>query len=984
MKLRSGELAAEVLAEVNAHLSTCLSCRARMSESSTESKPDSSSGHATPSTNDSLHPAPELEKGTAVGRYRILEKLGAGAMGVVYGALDTELERRVALKFVRWQSMERAPEKARANVLREAQAMARVSHPNVVAIYDVGTFHEHVFLAMAQVENQTLGDWLKATPRTWRQVLSVFLAAGRGLAAAHDAGVVHGDFKPGNVLVDSRGRVHVTDFGLARLASSPGEDLPRDSGASSETGSSSLRGGTPAYMAPELLSGPSHAGPLSDQFSFCMALHEGLHGTRPSASPPASSHVPPWLRAVMLRGLAPAPAERFPSMAALLAALQKGSLHPWRRPLQLAGAAALLAIAVGLTHAVHLRSPWACEGAREELDNVWGPRQRTTIQAAFLATDRPYALAAWGRVLQELEAYGNTWVAERTVTCEATHAPHAQPPEQAAWRMRCLDNRLADLSALTQLLSQADGKTVDAAHRAAQSLPSLAGCVRPHTPEGEAEPAGPPKDQAALQATLAKGRALLATGRYAEGVALIEPAALLAKKTGHRQGVAESSLLLGELLEGAGRWRGAEAALFDALDAAEATRLDALATRAWILLVRVSCIGLDEYDKAALWKERATAALERLGDGHPLARIQLLTYTGTLLRMQRDYVRAEVQQEDALLLAERTFGASSLEVADVLLELGATQWRSLQLAKARTTLDRAAEIARRVLGPEHPEFARIRLALVPVLWEAAQLEPSQTRGNSAQAQEGLELGERIARESLGILERSLGPEHPRVYDALNDLGTTLTTLERPLEALPIYERALTIAIKTDGAESQGVAVIRSNLGWLYNTQTEYERAREHFLRVIAIREKLHGPRDAELVHALRMVARSYGKRGLLEEALPHSLRASDIQSSLPDDVAGLWTLTQIDLGQLYLGLRRYDEAISQLEKAVAGWDKARPLSGQRAEVLFLLARALGESGKDPKRALRLASEARRRASLDDPSPRVVRTINAWLEENTRR
>ncbi|AGC41968.1 serine/threonine protein kinase [Myxococcus stipitatus DSM 14675] len=962
MKLRWGELPAERLADVNAHLGTCLDCQARLAEA----PPTPGSEHSTP---------PEdlvLEKGTAVGRYLLLEKLGAGAMGVVHGAYDTELNRRVALKFLRARALNWAPEKARARLLREAQAMARVSHPNVVAVYDVGTFQERVFLAMAQVESQTLEDWLKATPRTWRQVLGVFLDAGRGLAAAHDAGVVHGDFKPANVLVDSAGRAHVTDFGLARLASAPGEDSPPlapGGGFALGARTSSLHGGTPAYMAPELLSGASHPSPQSDQYSFCMALHEALHGTR---SPlPVSPQVPTWLRAIVLRGLSPAPAERYPSVTALVSALQKGPARPWRRGLQLTGALALVAAAVGLTHALHSRD---CTRAGEELAHVWGPAQQSSIQAAFVASKRPYAQSAWERVRQDLDAYTREWVTARTLTCEASLAPRAQPSEQVDQKMRCLDNRLADLAALTRLLSQADGRTVDSAHRAAQILPSLADCAT-------AGPAPAVPKNAEWQDALTKGRGLLATGRYAEGVTLVEPVAKAAREARNRHEGAEIFLLLSELLEGAGRWRDAEAALFETLDAAEATRQDALATRAWTLLVRVSCISLDEYDKAALWKDRATAALERLGDGHPLARVQLLTYTGTLLRMQRDYARAEEKQEQALVLAESTFGANSMAVAEVLLELGSTQFQAAQLAKARATLERAATVAQDLLGPQHPDAAQMRAAIVPVLHNASMANPyTDTRYTQ---EELLKLAEGICREALHIVEQALGPEHPRVYDGLNDLATNLALQSRHEEALPLFQRAMDIAVKTDGAESYGVSVLHDNIASSYYIQKQFGPAREHFLRAMTIQEKIHGPRYPGLPISLRVISITLGKEGRHAEALPYGQRAVDLLSTLPDDSASAWTGILINLGRLYLTLERPDEAIPVMERAVAGWEKAQPRTGQRATARFLLARALWESGKDRKRALRLASEAQRMASLDDPSPTVLQEIHDWLEKRSR-
>ncbi|MFP2912698.1 serine/threonine-protein kinase, partial [Pyxidicoccus sp. 3LFB2] len=397
----------------------------------------------------------------------MLEVLGAGAMGVVYSAYDPELDRRVALKLLRAGALALEAERGRAQLMREAQAMARVSHPHVVPIYDVGTFGGQVFLAMEQVDAQTLGTWLKVTPRPWRQVLSLFIDAGQGLAAAHAAGVVHGDFKPENLLVGRDGRVHVTDFGLAHLGA-PGEGRPLSlktgPGLATESTTQSVMGGTPVYMAPEQLCDGARAGPGGDQFAFCVALYEALHGERPFAAStvrellaeirsgrvkpaPRGTPVPPWLRRLVVRGLSVSPMDRFSSMDALLAALQKDPAARWTRRLQVAGSVTLLLSAVGITHAVHSRRERVCAGSEQALATVWGPAQQASIEAAFLATGKPFAAAAWTRVRRTLDVYTAEWMMTRTSACEATRVRREQPEEVLARRMHCLDGRLAEVAA---------------------------------------------------------------------------------------------------------------------------------------------------------------------------------------------------------------------------------------------------------------------------------------------------------------------------------------------------------------------------------------------------------------------------------------------------------------------------------------------------------------------------------------------------------
>ncbi|HET6583005.1 MAG TPA: serine/threonine-protein kinase, partial [Nannocystaceae bacterium] len=228
-----------------------------------------------------------LARGTTLGRYVVLERIGSGGMGVVYAAYDPQLDRKVALKLLHAREERDGDSGGRARVLREAQAMARLSHPNVVAVHDVGVVDDTLFVAMEFVEGVTLGHFIAAGSRRWNEVLDVFEPAGRGLAAAHAAGLVHRDFKPDNVMIGNDGRVRVMDFGLARAAAEittessegSGGSIVELSGVDRLTRTGALVG-TPAYMAPELLAG-GNADARSDQFAFCVALHRALYGTAP-------------------------------------------------------------------------------------------------------------------------------------------------------------------------------------------------------------------------------------------------------------------------------------------------------------------------------------------------------------------------------------------------------------------------------------------------------------------------------------------------------------------------------------------------------------------------------------------------------------------------------------------------------------------------------------------------------------------------------
>jgi len=294
---------------------------------------------------------PLLRKGDMVGRFWVIERVGEGGMGVVYVAHDPELDRRVAIKLLRGDDSEGAPARdGRARLVREAQAIAQLSHPNVIHVYDVGLWKDQVYIAMEYVDGVTLTRWLREKDRRWPEILEVFLAAGRALVAAHHSSLVHRDFKPDNVLVGVDGRVRVMDFGLARslFDDVAPEGVVRPLGQSLTQSGTVL--GTPRYMAPEQLRG-RRADARSDQYSFCVALHEGLFGAHPYDGDGHVAEVPGWLRRIVKRGLSEDPVERWSSMSTLLGAIERAARPRVRR--ELAAALALAVVGAGLFAYAH-------------------------------------------------------------------------------------------------------------------------------------------------------------------------------------------------------------------------------------------------------------------------------------------------------------------------------------------------------------------------------------------------------------------------------------------------------------------------------------------------------------------------------------------------------------------------------------------------------------------------------------------------------
>ncbi|MDC0667945.1 serine/threonine-protein kinase [Nannocystis radixulma] len=334
-------------------------------------------------------PAPDAVP-SRIGRFVIIGRLGAGGMGVVYAAYDPELDRKVAIKLMYAEDSGAGPRRGQALLLREARALAKLSHPNIVAIHDVGVHAGQVFVAMEFVDGRTLRHWLAEAPRAWQAIVDVFVQAGRGLMAAHAAGLVHRDVKPDNLLVGKDGRVRVADFGVARYRD-PDEVAWTDNGASRMMATVAGRGariGTPAYMAPEQHENEG-VGPHSDQFSFCVALYEALYQLRPFAGktphemvaairagalcrPPEPSRLPGWLDRAVQRGLAAQPADRWPSLSALLSALtpeqgQRRAKWGWR-----AFYAALVVIG-GVALYLGARE-WQLHSAREQAERAAAER----------------------------------------------------------------------------------------------------------------------------------------------------------------------------------------------------------------------------------------------------------------------------------------------------------------------------------------------------------------------------------------------------------------------------------------------------------------------------------------------------------------------------------------------------------------------------------------------------------------------------------
>ncbi|MDC0713949.1 tetratricopeptide repeat protein [Stigmatella sp. ncwal1] len=779
----------------------------------------SSVKHRRPASDESSKGSKVLEQGARIDRYVLLKVVGQGGMGTVYAAYDPELDRKVALKLLRPGKGDAEDSEGRARLLREAQAMARISHPNVITVHDVGTFGSQVFITLEFIQGQTLREWLRKDRHPWQQILQRFLEAGQGLVAAHQAGLVHRDFKPANVLISDSGRVYVTDFGLARLAEAAGqEEAAFDAGGvfeeqmsaalSSPLTSEGVIVGTPQYMPPEQYLGNAGDARL-DQFSFCASLYWALYGKRPFEpqqmaamaaevsqslqaqspqeirrrlghgtivqDPPRDTRVPSWVRRAVLRGLSLAPEDRFPSMQALLTALSQQQRRVRRRKVIAAvGAVAVAGAGVGLyfQHRSQL-----CTGAESLMASVWGPAPRQKLEAAFSATGKPFAPESARRVVQELDGYAQGWARMHTEACVATRIQGMQTEALLSLRMVCLDRRRRDLRALVGLLTEADGKVVERSVDAVAALPSLKAC---QDIESLTEQSPLPEDPARratierLGEQLSQIKALHDAGRYQAALTLartIEPEVVA---TTYLPLQAELRYHLGWLLQQSGEAEEGLRELERAFDDAESSRSDR--TRLEVLIKLIFTLATNGHpEQAQRWGEVAVAVLNRLG-GEPSLAGDLMGNLGSVALMQGRYQEATGYFEKARALQLDPLGREDPKQAKVSYGLGLAALRQGEHARAIQMLGEALQQTQSAKGAQHPEMGSRHVMLATAYRESG--DPVQALAH--------------AESALKLRKAALGANHPAVADALDEMGECLLLMKRYEEAMEAFRKAVDI------------------------------------------------------------------------------------------------------------------------------------------------------------------------------------------------
>jgi serine/threonine-protein kinase len=798
-----GHLAPGAIAHIQSHAVACSICQdllAAAVKGRTGAQTQSSLDHD--QSPDGA--APPLTRGSRVGRYTVLALVGRGGMGEVYAAYDARLDRKVALKLLHaGRSFDR--EHAQARLLREAKAMAKVSHPNVVAVHDTGQFEGRVYIAMEYLDGGTLADWLAKRASSRDEILAAFIAAARGLAAAHAAGLVHRDFKPGNVMLSRSGSVRVTDFGLARSLADFDDEDPRDGAARTSDPHLTRTGarlGTPLFMAPEqFMARPIDA--RTDQFSFCVALYGALYGAAPFRTntiealtanvlagrvepAPPDSAVPAWLRRVVLRGLSVDPAARWPSMADLVTALQAEPSRRWRRR---AGVATVLAVAglsvVALVRGGARTEP-LCTGGPAHLAAVWEspdsssalPTRRGTVEKAFLTSGVPSAPEIWSRVEGVLDRYRADWLSMYRDVCEATQVRHEQSMALLDLRMSCLEDRRLAFSALTSVLMTSDQDAVRKASEAAAALPPLSRCADRAQLESTSEL---PRDEVTrrrvhdLRERMATTKALLDTGKYQKTRERALSQLAEARSVGYRPLVAEA-------LTGFGRssWTDDHPTDLPMLEEAVWTSLavgrDDLAAEA-AALTSMTDFHFERNDECRTWLKAANAIIDRLGGEQPRLRaLMLLTEGETLL--ENDPAAALDRFQRIVTINENVLAPNDAYIIAALNNAVMALLRLGRNEEALHTEERAYDLYLRTYGSASLEVATTLTNMGEVLIAL---------GRPSEALEPL-------RRSYGLLKDKWGwtDKRGRLDEPLKDIGLALLALGKATEAVPVLEHALRI------------------------------------------------------------------------------------------------------------------------------------------------------------------------------------------------
>jgi len=815
----------------------------------------------------------EFTPGSKVGRYVVLEQVGRGGMGVVLGAFDPQLNRKIALKLLhtrRHREGSRSSGSARQRLLREAQAIAKLSHPNVISVYDVGTIGEGIYVAMEFVEGCTLTVWLEQHKRRHQEVVEVFLQAGRGLAAAHAAGLVHRDFKPDNVLVGLDGQVRVSDFGLARADPSQVGEEPSDAEEpleestgvpqvvnfddsdvlSSPLTQAGVVVGTPRYMAPEQHAG-AHADARSDQFAFCVTLYQGLYGQDPYVAHtlerlalakqdgricevPAQSRVPAYLEDIVMRGLAPDPIDRFPSMEDLVAALERDPAA-WRQRFVIGGIGVAVAVIVGF--GVRF-SPAAEESecrpaGADAWRGVWDRDRKDALRQGLQAVAPQAGAKSWAAIEPAIDGFTGQWLQMRIAACEGARGAPAEGRGPVALQLRCLERQQRALQGMLGVAAEASEPTVARIPRMLEVMPELELCESREFVLAQPLPPREVQVEATVEAVrtkLDRVAPLAAIGRHEDALEVARRALDEAQASGDAPVLAEAHYAHGLGLVATGQLGEAERSLSQAVWTATRAQHDAYVALGADALVDVVGNYRHHFREGVLWEELARSTLGRLAlEGIPVA--DLDHSAGRLALQMGELARARTYVERAIAVRETVRGPQDRQLARWWVDHGDIVLYAGDPESARASYEKARILAESVLDDDHPTRAFVAWGLGRVGLDHGDHEVARAQLEAA----------------VAILKRNRSAADPDLLQCTVDLAAALDGLEEHQAALELLHGVWTLSPTSErdpqpyvvGAAA-AAADLERRLGhldaammWLKRAQTGLSQCERPEVRLVA-------------------------------------------------------------------------------------------------------------------------------------------------------
>lgn len=914
-----------------------------------------------------------------IGRYRIAGRIGAGGMGEVYRAHDPQLQRPLAIKLLR-PSAHAANAAARARMLREARALASISHPNVVEVFEVGSRDEGVFIAMELIDGATIRDWIADGSPSWRAIVQAYVQAGRGLQAAHEVGLLHRDFKPSNVIMGVDDRARVLDFGLAKQADEPSrlsESLRVPSG---QVGDLTLTGsllGTPAYMAPECLRGESWS-EAADQFSFCVALWEGLFGGRPYAADdteglrrlaeagrvvrPRGTPVPALIIDALLRGLHPDPSRRWSSMRTLLHEIEAPA-QP-RGPLRaMAFAAGWLGWKVAVGAALVMLFPSSqdtdpCVVVEAERDEDWSDLRRTQIRDMFVEQELEQRWTAFetsvdARMQVVPQAYASA--------CEAVRSDDGVVPPTI--QLACLRQRYVRLATLLEATQTADAEQLV---RIVSAVEGIDASECDDVPEGVV-PATAATFVAQADARLAQVDVLRTEDRYDDAARMLAELAKEASVLGYAPLSATIENRRGDVDITRGKHEGAEEAWASAHHYAIGHSEHRIAMEAAAKLAHLLGVELSRTEEGLQWARHSEAAAARLGKADP--RAHLWRTLGNIHFNAGQREQAEDMFERAAVSLQEDTTATHAERISALRQLGNVYLHLRKPQRSREYFARALELAEVNTGPQGHDAAALTFNLA--------LATNVATGDPTEA---LPLYERAATTYATIWD-----SHPDLGDALFQWGHTLAAVGRYEEAEAKMREGIEMLAAGIGEQHAYVLDCRANLIEVLLSRGGVDEAAELTVSVLADVHASVGQAHPLAARLQMQLGQVHERRGELDDAQTSLEAAARVASQSPQpDPHMVWetraSLAEFRVRQSKQGEDQANDGRAELARIVAEVERAMGTQDALWAAYQLRALALLE-GDGTSEELRVGRDALRvlGRGADQPSYAAAQFAMARLE-----